>query len=812
MKIKATGHVVMLMLIMLLAAGLQPLSAQAAPAEVISATVNVRAGAGTEYEVVGQLAQGALVEVVGSDAGWAQITGAVSGWIRADLLREKGPDYVEVTGNSVNLRAQPTTEAEIVSQVRAGDKIQIVERLENWYRVRTLSGREVYIAADLVREVYYQPPSVSAEPEKTGNKPAETAASQPAATAAALDSPQVFLEGKPLVFTDVAPMIKNGRTLVPLRFIFEAVGAQVAWDQATQEVTATRGTDVVKLRIAATDASINGSTVALDVPAQIVNDRTLAPLRFVGEAFGGKVGWEADTRSIYISMPLTEVPAAPAPAPGALMPNQVQVVASTVNIRNLPSEQGDILGQVSRGEVMPVLTQQAGWYQIRHQGLSGWVAGEMVLAWEASEPIPDPALDNHTAIEPPAATLPSLTGDVIHVGFRADDKGVGLIISSGRQLDFTVEKKPGHLEYLITGVNFLTPADLTQDLGESGAVRVTGRNVGNDARVTIDLPVEVQYEENSGNNGKEHILYIPNRIIGVSRSLYADRGDKIIITTLRPLEYSYEVANDGCAVEVKLKNVVLGSGRENYDYIGKVLASMNIQSLTESDGSNSLLLRIGTKQACKFNFVAEANVLNIVATVKTQESYAGSNVVVLDAGHGGTDSGAHREGIQEKNVVLPITLRAGAILQSRGFQVIYTRTDDSTVELDARSQIANQHSAALFVSVHANANVKSEPNGTETYFYAPLDKPDLFQQRMERERLATLLQQEVVGRLHRADRGVKEANFSVLRKTSMPSALVETAFISNAEERGLLNQDYFQQQAAEGIAEGIIKYMQQYQR
>lgn len=93
-----------------------------------------------------------------------------------------------------------------------------------------------------------------------------------------------------------------------------------------------------------------------------------------------------------------------------------------------------------------------------------------------------------------------------------------------------------------------------------------------------------------------------------------------------------------------------------------------------------------------------------------------------------------------------------------------------------------------------------------------MDKPDLFQQRMERERLATLLQQEVVGRLHRADRGVKEANFSVLRKTSMPSALVETAFISNTEERGLLNQDYFQQQAAEGIAEGIIKYMQQYQR
>lgn len=119
-------------------------------------------------------------------------------------------------------------------------------------------------------------------------------------TITAVASPTVQLDGKQLTF-DVPPVIEDGRTLVPLRAIFEAMGATVSWDQSTQTATATKDGTTVVLQIGSTTPTINGQVKQLDVPAKIVNGRTLAPLRFVGEAFGGTVGWDPATQIITLS-------------------------------------------------------------------------------------------------------------------------------------------------------------------------------------------------------------------------------------------------------------------------------------------------------------------------------------------------------------------------------------------------------------------------------------------------------------------------------------------------------------------------------
>lgn len=113
-----------------------------------------------------------------------------------------------------------------------------------------------------------------------------------------LAAPTVELNGKPLAFE---PTIENGRTLVPLRAIFEAVGATVDWDQDTQTATANKGSTKVLLSISSNIAEINGQPKILDVPAKIVNGRILAPLRFVGEAFGGIVEWSPEAELISIT-------------------------------------------------------------------------------------------------------------------------------------------------------------------------------------------------------------------------------------------------------------------------------------------------------------------------------------------------------------------------------------------------------------------------------------------------------------------------------------------------------------------------------
>lgn len=133
-------------------------------------------------------------------------------------------------------------------------------------------------------------------------------------TSPALATPTVNLDGQQLSF-DVPPTIEDGRTLVPLRAIFEVMGATVSWDQATQTATAVKSDTTVVLKIGSTTPTINGQVKQLDVPAKIVNGRTLAPLRFVGEAFGGTVEWNQASQLISItSVPTSGTPPPPAAA------------------------------------------------------------------------------------------------------------------------------------------------------------------------------------------------------------------------------------------------------------------------------------------------------------------------------------------------------------------------------------------------------------------------------------------------------------------------------------------------------------------
>ncbi len=114
---------------------------------------------------------------------------------------------------------------------------------------------------------------------------------------------QVYIDGKALTL-DTLPILENGRTLVPMRAIFEALGAAVEWNQSSQSVTSTKGNITLSLQIGNTIAQKNGINVPLDVPAKLYNNRTVVPLRFVGEALGANVAWNGETRVVTISSSL----------------------------------------------------------------------------------------------------------------------------------------------------------------------------------------------------------------------------------------------------------------------------------------------------------------------------------------------------------------------------------------------------------------------------------------------------------------------------------------------------------------------------
>lgn len=181
----------------------------------------------------------------------------------------------------------------------------------------------------------------------------------------------------------------------------------------------------------------------------------------------------------------------------------------------------------------------------------------------------------------------------------------------------------------------------------------------------------------------------------------------------------------------------------------------------------------------------------------TGQPGAGLALVCLDPGHGGSDTGANYNGVQEKIVNLDIAMRAKPLIEAMGYRVLMTRSSDETLSLQERCDIANNANATIYMSIHNNAYM-TDSEGTETYAY--YDSED-------GRRLATFVHEEVIKRIKLPDRGVKEAGFYVLKHTNMTSALVEGAFLTNPKEALLLQDPAFRQKIAEGVAAGIDDYL-----
>ena len=192
------------------------------------------------------------------------------------------------------------------------------------------------------------------------------------------------------------------------------------------------------------------------------------------------------------------------------------------------------------------------------------------------------------------------------------------------------------------------------------------------------------------------------------------------------------------------------------------------------------------------------------------ENFSGDGrIIVLDPGHGGSDAGAiGPSGVTEKSVSLAVSLKAQRLLAASGYQVVMTRTTDVDVaapgvsdatELQARVDKAPPN-AALFISVHCNAFSTSKANGMETY-HAPTA--------VKGERLARLLNEELIKLGGLNNRGVKAARFYVMTHSKCPASLIELGFITNPREEKLLASDDYQQKLAQAITNAVNRYFNQ---
>lgn len=232
----------------------------------------------------------------------------------------------------------------------------------------------------------------------------------------------------------------------------------------------------------------------------------------------------------------------------------------------------------------------------------------------------------------------------------------------------------------------------------------------------------------------------------------------------------------------------------------KELLGIKVGELMAGNPNSRIVLDLSSSAIdVKTNVSVDGKVMEIVLKQSSELlsiSSDGSVKVVIDAGHGGYDSGCQAQGYKEKDITLDIAKRIKVLLEKSNIKVYMTRSDDSTLSLKERTEFTNSINPAAFVSVHVNASTSSAPEGIDSHWYTNQSIP-----------LARSIQNSMMKKINAVDRGIKKNMFYVIHHTPVPASLVEIGFLSNPKECREIITNKRKQNTAQGIAEGVIQFL-----
>jgi N-acetylmuramoyl-L-alanine amidase len=542
------------------------------------------------------------------------------------------------------------------------------------------------------------------------------------------------------IYFDVPPAIENGRALIPLRAIGEALGALVTWEERSKTVIMAKGNITIKLIIGNNIAYKNTEKVILDAPAKIIRDRTIVPLRFVSEALGAKVRWDSASRLININIPAEE----------ERLGGKLIVEGDLVNIRSGPGISHDILTQVSRGTRLPALDRNADWYQVQLPGgKMGWI-----VSWYVKE---------DAAPSPASPEIPEKTGDE--------------------------NKKAGSEE------------QKESDNGQAGQTKATTK----DNNGTTPLGVSIGNEENKRTEPDKQDNNKQTAIIKVTVN-QENEVTMVKITSDQKIIYKIFRLRAPDRLVMDIYNVSPADLPASQNINSKAISTLRIGWFSRDPDITRLVFDLKEQALYKVETSLQQDKITLDIFIPNIKDTLKGKIIVLDPGHGGVDPGAIGQtlGLKEKDVNLEVARRAARLLNSYSAKVILTRSGDEYIDLGERTQKANSMHADLFISIHMNANSSTQLKGTSTYY--TLRSKDA--ERLTKSRqLAGHIQNALLSTLQLDDKSIRQADFVVLRETTMPAVLIEAAFLSNPEEEKLMATEQFWENVAQAIVQGIGNYL-----
>lgn len=599
---------------------------------------------------------------------------------------------------------------------------------------------------------------------------------------------------------DVPPEIVNGRTLVPIRVISETLGAGVEWDGENRVVNITYYENNIILKIDSVDARVNNTNVKMDVPAQIINKRTMVPLRFVGEALGAKVDWIQETRTVIVkkeSIKVTDVT-----FEGTETGYQLKIKGTgpiKYEIKTLKDPYRliiDIPGTILNTEENLIPVNMLGIKQIR--------MGQFQVNPDISRIV----LDLDSPI--PYTVESSDESDTVILSFSNAVDEVKYIEDGGEKSVFI--KIIGKVSYKT--FELTEPDRVVIDIQEAllnakeSQIKIEKDNVLDGirmsqfeidpqiVRVVLDLKQKTEYNIYRNEEGLKVVFKEREAII---EGKFSSQKDKTVIhiggtgpVNFQVLQPSYN------KFIIEIPDTELNIPFSILPVKDDIVDSIEFAQSRDDNGKKITTVIINLPYYYKHQNLSESPSSEI--SIEFYRSPLRGRRIIIDPGHGGDDPGAiGTTGVQEKILTLDTANRLKDLLVKGGAEVFMTRESDITIPSPVRVELANKMDGEVLISIHFNAYINQKIYGIETLYCPSVSG--------ESKKIAAIVHQENLKVLNSADRGLWERpNLVVLRETEMPAVLTEIGYITNPEEEKRILDPEYRQKAAQALYNALIRY------
>lgn len=629
---------------------------------------------------------------------------------------------------------------------------------------------------------------------------------------------KIEIDGKAMVPKDMPAVIIDGRTMLPMRQIAQELGCEVNWNEAAKQIYVMRGSDIIVFTVDSKTGYENGKEFTMDVPATIVNDRTMLPVRALADALHLNIKWDDPNRIVSIQSGDTVVKDEPK------APESGQTTAGILTGIQTPSAkdadqtftiQAD--GPMGRYEKTFVDDQKI---VLDFYGAKSSLPGEITKTNS----------DIVTGIR--TATHENNGDSFTRVVFDLSGKKKYEVTQSADKKNITISFGKTTVDK-ISAVHSQNKDIIT--IGGTGSFGASVAMTADPQKIIVTIPNcqsnlsdkintdELQYVldgkvDTSKGNTVELVLAVEDLV----QYSYREENQNLILeiypTTLKNMRYDknanvlfLDKKDKIDTGSVKMEDHYLdgyfdvtlpGDYESDYGYGTYDVKGTVVENIEVSTKGGNTTFRFKQNRISAYEVTDEGD--SYAIRVKNpKEVY--DKVLLLDAGHGGKDPGTSGNGMQEKNLNLTIAQKIAQKLQGSGIKVYMTRDSDVYPENSTRAKTANDI-ADLMVSIHMNSGPETA-NGTETLYQVHANDNGA---RLTSKQLAEILQGKVVSATGNTNRGAKLwTDVLILNRTTVPAVIVEVIFITNTGDALKISNPAYQDQVAQAIADGIqeaVKY------